>query len=372
MIDPLNDKFPALELAGPWCTVYVDASTGTVDTLEAKDVRPGNVSAALEAAGASPEDVAAASAAATSPAGRPAPVSRFFLVRNGRVELDQVLEGELAATQVIEVGAIPNLVPLLKHRASGMPYVFAEVSRSTASVQFHPGGGGAVVTQEFEGSDDTLTKVPGGGWSQGKYQHRTEEVWRQNTRPVAEAIDDLVRREQPGVVVLAGDVRACGMVEEELSKASKDLVVTIPSHTFTQGADEEHTEDLVEATVAESEALEVQDMVDHLTEQAGKGNAAVGLDDAVAALQQGQVDTLVLDETAVAGKQLLALDSAPWVAAGPDDAGGAGILGAVEAPAALVRAALLTDAKVVFLPRAILPGAMEVAALLRWTTAPAQ
>ena len=41
---------------GPWVTVYTDASTGTVDSLHADDVRPENIATALEAADASKDD----------------------------------------------------------------------------------------------------------------------------------------------------------------------------------------------------------------------------------------------------------------------------------------------------------------------------
>jgi hypothetical protein len=44
---------------GPWITVYVDASTGTVDTLRAAEVLPDRVREALDQQGASDADLAA-------------------------------------------------------------------------------------------------------------------------------------------------------------------------------------------------------------------------------------------------------------------------------------------------------------------------
>jgi hypothetical protein len=53
MTGSLKEYADLYRLPGPWCTAYVDAGTGTVDSLEAADVRPGNVRAQLEAQGAS-------------------------------------------------------------------------------------------------------------------------------------------------------------------------------------------------------------------------------------------------------------------------------------------------------------------------------
>lgn len=79
---------------GPWCTAYVPAGTGTVDTLEAGDVRPGNAQAQLEAQGATPADIEAMEQALQPATGVPSPVSRFVLVNGGKPEVNEILPGE--------------------------------------------------------------------------------------------------------------------------------------------------------------------------------------------------------------------------------------------------------------------------------------
>ncbi|NKX51806.1 hypothetical protein HER39_14775, partial [Arthrobacter deserti] len=80
---------------GPWVTVYVDASTGTVDTLRAADVLPDRVREPLDQQGASDADLAAVEQALAPAPGLPAPVSRFVLVRGGNIEVNEVLPGPL-------------------------------------------------------------------------------------------------------------------------------------------------------------------------------------------------------------------------------------------------------------------------------------
>lgn len=370
MVEVLGERTSLLEQTGPWCTLYLNASTGTVDTLEAGDVRPRNLRAALEDAGASDEDILAALDAASAATGQPAPVSRYVLVRNGKVELNEVLEGQTAAQEVVEVGPVPNLVPLLKHRAAGYSYLVVQVSRDDAEIELHSSLGGRPVSQEIEGSHENIKKFPGGGWAQYKYQHRTEEVWKQNARAVAEAVDKLVQQEEPRLVVLAGDERACGLVEDELSEAAKSLLARIHSHTHTGGADEERVEASIQERVAEDEADQVRDVIDHLAEREGQGRAAVGLGETVRALQQGQVETLVLDDGALDDRNVYALDAPPWICSAPEEATGAGLLGQVKAATGLVRAAALTNAAIVFLPHTVLPKDARVAGVLRWTATP--
>jgi hypothetical protein len=83
------------------------------------------------------------------------------------------------------------------------------------------------------------------------------------------------------------------------------------------------------------------------------------------------VDLLILNDKALADHQLLALGAEPWVASAPEQSLGAEVLGQVPAPAALIRAAALTDASLLLVPDGVLPHGIDVAALLRWPTGPA-
>jgi len=96
-----------------------------------------------------------------------------------------------------------------------------------------------------------------------------------------------------------------------------------------------------------------------------------GLGAVVGALQQAQGSVVALDAVAVGERTLLALAGAPWVATAPEQAAGTPVIGAVPAVCALVRAAVLTDAELVLVNAASLPGGVAAAALLRWPVGPA-
>jgi hypothetical protein len=125
--------------------------------------------------------------------------------------------------------------------------------------------------------------------------------------------------------------------------------------------------------VAELWAAEQQEVMDRLAMQEGQANpeSATGMGSVVHALQQAQVDVLILNDAALTERTLLALDAEPWIAAAEEESLAANVLGKVPAPAALLRAAALTDARILLVPGPVLPEGVDVAALLRWPTGPA-
>ena len=373
MTESLHKYADLYRQEGPWSLAYTDAGTGTVDGLEAADVRPGNIREALAEKGASPEDQEAMETAVLPAAGLPAPVSRFVLVRHGTVVLNEVLPGQLVVPEQVSVDPIPDLLPLLKHRPEEIPYIVAEVSREAAEIRLeYVGRPGPATVQAIEGSEEDIRKLPGGGWAHDKQQRRTEESWRRNADEVASEIDRIVDSSGARLIVLAGDVRARGLVQDQLAEAHKKLVSMLDSHTHTGGSHHEGFEDQVQERLALLWAAEQEDIMDRLALQEGQANpeSAVGIGAVVHALQQAQVELLILNDNQLSDRQLLALGAEPWVASAEEQALGAEVLGKVPAPAALLRAAALTDAKLLLVPDGVLPGGADVAALLRWPTGP--
>lgn len=374
MTGSLKEYADLYRLPGPWCTAYVDAGTGTVDTLEAADVRPANTRAALEAQGASPADLDAMEEALQPETGLPSPVSRFVLVHQGKVELNEVLPGDRVGAERISVDPIPDLLQLVKHRPEDFPYIVAEVSREHGEIRLHyAGAGSAASIEEVQGSTEHIKKFQGGGWAHLRFQHHTEDVWRRNADEVAGEIDRVAGSSGARLIVLAGDIHARRLVQEQLSKASQALVSVVDSHTHTAGADHSLLEDQVNQRVAEQWATEQQDIMERLATQEGQANpeSATGIGAVVHALQQAQVEVLIFDDAALSERTLLALDAEPWIATAEEESLAANVLGEVSAPAALLRAAALTDARVLLVPGPVLPAGVDVAALLRWPTGPA-
>ncbi|WP_461170820.1 baeRF2 domain-containing protein [Arthrobacter sp. Z1-15] len=367
MIEAVSSYADLCKREGPWCMAYVDAGIETFTSRESLGIFASNARSAMEEQGASPEDLDAIESAALPARGHPSPVSRYILVRHGQVELNELLPGPPVQAEATSVSAIPDLLPLIKHRPDEYPYLVAEVSRDGAEISLNYAG---VVepaeVQDVQGETIHLSRLSRGGISHTRMRRRTKEVWRRNADQVAEEIDRIARSGDVRLIMLAGDVRARGLVLDQLTEASRGMVSIIDTHTA--GSDGDGFDDEIHEQIALQWAAEQDDVMDRLAQQKGQDNpgAAAGMGAVVRAFQKAQVDTLVINDQALAGSSLLALDAEPWIASAEEEAHGVGMLGWGPAPAALLRSAALTDAKVLLVPPGVLPGGLDAAALLRW------
>jgi len=328
----------------------------------------------LVALGAPRADAEVVADELVEPPGVPAPVSRWVLVQDGQVVLSEVLPGPAKASDQLGHGPVPDVLPLLAHRPLDLTFLVVEVGRDGGGYRVYRFGHGEVQDeQQVQGRTDTLHKIQGGGWAHKRMQSHTEELWRQNVGELGAAIDATVRRTSAGLVVVAGDIRARQLLELELSEETKEVLSVVPTDTRAPDAADDALVSQVEVALARIVAQRVHDSLDLLRAHLGRGDgtAVSRLGEVVAALASAQVDTLLLDPSALDDRILLVLGDAPWVASAPEEALDAEVLGELPAASALARAALLTDARVVLASTGSLPGASGVAALLRWPVGPA-
>jgi peptide chain release factor subunit 1 len=124
-----------------------------------------------------------------------------------------------------------------------------------------------------------------GGWSQARYQRHIDMQDKRFAGEAALAIARLVQRERAQHVLLAGDERVIPVLEGELSEPVRALV--------------EHVRDELAPILAAIEEAEGRDVADRAVAGARAGDLGVtGIDATMAALEAGQVDELVIDETA--------------------------------------------------------------------------
>lgn len=355
---------------GNWSQIYFDVSGAVDDPQRMEALRRRKLQEGLQSAGAPAEDIEAIDSVIIEDPGVPSPVCRFILARNGAIELSHVLPGAPVAPDQSGYGPVPNLVPLLTHCPDTFNYLVVEAGRDGGEIELYSTDDAAPVSvMTYEGRTDVIHKPQAGGWAHDKYQRHSEETWRQNTGKLAETVDDLVREHRPRVVILAGDVRASTLLEEHLASASRKVLSTVATYTRPGGASDdalkEHLTRQLERVVEKSRL----GALDHLANQRGR-HGVTGVGSVVHALQQAQVDTLLLDPERLGDHELLALAAEPWIAAAPEEALGAEVLARVPAQVAMVRSALLTDATVMFVKPGELPDHADVAATLRWPVGP--
>lgn len=374
MADFLNDALAALYRGtDAVSTVYLDCSAHTSAPKHALDHQHDAVRQALARAGAPAADQDAIEELLEPPTGVSGAVSRFLIVQNGRVEVDELLPGEPLDEGVSAYGPVPKLVPLLRHRPKAFSYVVAEVGRDGGEIRLYRHSQVRPLSERvIEGDTEYLTKVHTGGWSQERYQRDAEETWKRNEGQLAEAIDQVVRDNAAELLIVSGDVRARQLLIGQLSPASRAVLAVVSSHTRPEGASAIALEEDLQRNITEILVRDKNRALERLAAEAGRndGLSENGISGVIPALQRSQVDTLVVAPGSLAGRTLVALTREPWVTEAAEDGLGAEELARVEAVDALVRAAVLTKATVVIAEPAEIQSDEGVAALLRWPSAP--
>jgi hypothetical protein len=347
--------------------VYLDLSADRETQEGLVETRRRSLRDELLRLGASEAVVERVDATLSVSTGLPGPMSRYLLLRDAELVLDEVLAGEPRSDQVLTVGALPQLVPLLRHRLDEFPYLVVEVSRDGGDIALRRTGAfTADESETIQGRTDTIKKFHGGGWSHLRFQHHVEQVWKQNQSELATEVDRLVLAHRPRLIVVTGDVHARQLLIQALAEVAKPLVAVFPRETRADGAEDSPLLEFIETQVDGVLERELHDAVDVFNARIGRGDGTAerGVGQVVHALQQAQVDTLFLNPEALGDRTLLALDAAPWIATAPEEAAGVNVVGTVPAVEALARAALLTDATVKLVREAVVGSA--VAANLRW------
>ena len=368
MTDTLRSRLTeAVRVPGSWSTLYLDLSGDRENPEGLQESRRRSVQDRLRAAGAGDATVRAVDDALGTPTGLPSPFSRYLLVRDGVVAADEPIPGPANGPEVLEVGDLPSLAPLIRAGVDEFAYLVVQVSRDGGDIAVHRTG---AFFPELEttltGRTDTLHKAASGGWAQLNHHEHVEELWKQTQGELSAEIDRIVQEARPRLIVVAGDLRARGLLLGALGERSRSIAVEYPKDTRNDGTDGAALAAFAAEQVAAVERRDREDAVDLLRTRLGQERPAAdrGLAGVVEALRQGQADTVFVDVAALADERLLALGEVPWVAATQEDAGPAGVVLEVPAAEAVVRAALLTDARILLAPEGDL-GA-SAAALLRW------
>ena len=351
--------------------VHADAAALFDGSGQSAESRRAAIQEGLALEGAPADDRTVIDRILSEPTGVGRPCSRFLVVIDGEPVVDEILTGPMTSGEMVAHTKVPNLLPLLLARAQDVVYLVVEAGREGGEIHaFRARHSATLRRTDVQGRTASLNKAQSGGWSHSQYQHHSEEVWKQNQNQLADAVDELVRELRPRLVVLAGDIRAVQLLTDELSPAAREIATTVSTHVRAAGSSRSALDEHVAKKLDELQASDESAAVDRLS--AGDfENGAVGVGAVIHSLQQGQVETMLLDTEAIGSRTLFALATEPWVASAPEEALGATVLESVPAAVALARAALVSDARLMFVEHGRLPERAGVAAVLRWPTGPA-
>lgn len=343
---------------GPFASVTLDVGRAAENAHREHELRVRHARDELLEAGADPAVVDAVARRLEEQVNEPSPVARAVVANAGGVVFDEVMRTEVPQTRTAW-GPLPDVTAWLAHEDGTTPFVLAVVDHEGGDVATYVSDVPDPVEETSAGGETLhINKVPSGGWSQLRYLHVTENVWKQNAEAVAEEIVSAVRN-GPDLVLLAGDPYSRSAVAERLEGTPVEVVQLESGSRAEDGGDEALQQAIREALLEHTVARRLE-LTHTLQERVGQDNAvAVDVDAVAEAFVRGQVETLLIDPDAAAEHTVTAQDH-PGLSIGavsPTEP--------VPAHQAFVAAAALTGADVA-VGRAATLGGRPVAALLRW------
>jgi hypothetical protein len=290
--------------------------------------------------------------------GSPAPVARMVVAGRSGIEFDEVTH-QRVDQPVVSWAALPDLAGWVRLEDRNIRFALALVDHEGGDISVYRSD---VPEPEEESSAGGETyhvhKVPVGGWSQLRYQHESENVWKRNAEAVIAELESVISR---GVrlVLVAGDPRSSAQVLDALNKSEATVVVLESGGRADDGGDEAQQQAIREALLDYAVTRQVE-LAHRLKDRLGQDSAvATGVAEIAEAFVRGQVETLLLDPDAAAGLRLVVQDH-PGLELGEVPA-----TEPLRADQGLLAAAVRTGAEVGVLPEAAL-GGVPAAALLRW------
>lgn len=353
-------------LEGPVTTIYLDTVSETEDAAQQLEIRWKNTLRELENA-----DVDAATREALTAArgehGRGN--TRVLVATPGQVHLAVSLP-QPPAQEILTVGPLPRLVPLLDALLLQVPHVVVLADRQGADVLAYTSGPEPEESASVTNTRFPQHKVKFGGWATKRFSNDVEESWEASARDVAGLVDRVARDIDARVVIASGDERALQLIGQHLPTHLVDRFREIDGGgRHVDGSEDVIAEQIVQV-LGDVIAGDTVELLEKYAEERGQADrAADGTAATVEALRMSRVDTLILTDLRETGATAWIGPDPTHLALTAQELRDLGVDAPVEAllDEALVRAALGTGANVRFVGGGMEQAPAEgVGALLRY------
>ena len=356
---------PLLDGAGPFASIYFDDSHNTEHAEHQIDLTWRGIRKDLEAHGAgSPlvnklERVIFASTPAVGSSGR------GLIATADKVMLDEHLTRP-PDYPTARLSDLPYVLPLVAHADEPADYLLVAVDHTGADVTEHRAG--TEVTREVDGGGYPVHKAAGAerpGY--GDPQQRTDEAARKNIRATAHTIAQLVDEFNYAEIFVLGEVRSRTDLLGTLPKRLLDRVTELTNGARHSGVDDDQVRQEIGDALRRRALTTMGEAARRFEEGRSDpdGLVAEGLAEVCAALRDGNVDTLIVNDLRDA--TVLADSDNTRFATDPDTLSelGAAAVQPVRADEALPLAAVAVGASLLQIDERVNP-ADGVAALLRY------
>ncbi len=356
---------------GRWVSVYLDTSRRSPTAAEAVKLHWREARDHLAAQGADAATLEALQAALAGPE-LVAP-GRAMFARDGRVMLTPALRTPPELPRA-EFGPLPAVLPFLVQHLPPVPRVQVSVGRDGGAIVGVDARAASVLPEqpamvgaaERAGGIQPVHKAQGRDLARTRRESSIERNWDDNARDLAGRIQQTASQVGAEYLLLAGDVKARGLLLRHLRPPLADNVVIVDAEI---AADSPELAVVADATVGRRVARQDTDRFGEWHRLQAHGRGVEGLTDVTGALRDGLAAEVFVSRQPRHDQQLWTGPAPADIAMSAADLRERGVAEPVQAPAddALIRAIAGTDAEFRFLPAATaqrLP-ADHVCAILR-------
>ncbi|HJQ44265.1 MAG TPA: Vms1/Ankzf1 family peptidyl-tRNA hydrolase [Jatrophihabitantaceae bacterium] len=290
--DELRDLYTH---AGPFATVYLDASRNTENAEHEIELRWEELRRDLAVRGADDATLDALGEAALGPPGLPGRHGRVLVATEGEVLLDRPLH-DPPDPSAASWDELPDVLPYIADSNTDLVHIVVVTDRTGADLDIVLGADSqheTVVGNE----QHPIHKTRRNQWDERHFQNRVDNAWQDNAREVARVVARHVAEFSAELVVVAGEERSRAMV-------MRDLVDELPpgfplaeveAGGRAAGTSEEALHDAVRDELLKLVWRRRRELLEHLQQNIGRGKfACTGTTDVLAALRKSQADTVVL------------------------------------------------------------------------------
>lgn len=256
------------------------------------------------------------------------------------------------ATDSVQVAPLPDLLPIVRDLTAQVPHVVVYADRTGADVEAYFDTSEVAQEVTVKGRTLHLKKVPGGGWAHHRYQHRTENQWRENASEIRETVMQLAEQVGAELIIGVGDERELSYVKEGLTRPWDAAWVEVPGGRGQDGSQSLVAQRVRDAVALHAAAETLSLLADYAQERGQSKRACDGLPDVVQALRKAQVETLLLTTDADQHSTLWFGEDASQLGTSRAEVEALGATQPAEGPLipVLLRAALATGAGVHIVP----------------------
>jgi len=341
---------------GRWVSVYLDTSRRLPASAEGVKLRWREARDHLAADGADAATLEALQAALEGP--ELAAPGRAMFARGGRVVLTPALRTPPEVPRA-EFGPLPDVLPFLVQHLPPVPRVQVSVGRDGGAIVGVDAGAASVPPEqpamagapEHAGGIEPVHKAHLGGLGRPRRETGIERNWDDNAKDLAARVQQTATKVGADYLLLAGDVKARGLLLKHLRPPLADNVVIVDAEI---AANSPELAAVADATVSQRVARQDSQRFGEWHRLHAHGLGAEGLPAVVAALRDGLAAEVFVSRQPSRDALVWTGPAPTDIATEPADLRNRGVSEPVQvtADSALIRAVAGTDAEFRFLPAA--------------------